>query len=216
MGPACQLGTKEKEKEGGLVYRAESGKGRLGLVQEARLGFSDRLDPRLIGPARFAGSGHGPSAPSHSLSYRLGPAPSTDRRGPLVSEAADPVWQDRIRCGCRAVWPCVCSRPVEGGWGASRTRRRGVGRSVRARRGLGELGRGKAGYRLTEARLGCGLSASAASGGGYKMASGDMRVGAWLAKIAAWQGLVHGNVVASGKAGQVRVEASWCVRPRPL
>ena len=72
MGPACQLGKKEKEKEGGLVYWAESGKGRLGLAQEARLGFSDRLDPRLVGPARFAGSGHGPSAPSHSLSYRLG------------------------------------------------------------------------------------------------------------------------------------------------
>ena len=72
MGPACQLGKKEKEKEGGLVYWAESRKGRLGLAQEARLGFSDRLDPRLVGPARIAGSGHGPSAPSHSLSYRLG------------------------------------------------------------------------------------------------------------------------------------------------
>ena len=71
MGPACQLGKKEKGS-GGLVYWAERGKGRLGLAQEARLGFSDRLDPRLVGPARFARSGHGPSAPSHSLSYRLG------------------------------------------------------------------------------------------------------------------------------------------------
>ena len=80
MGPACQLGKKEKEKEGGLVYWAERGKGRLGLAQEARLGFSDRLDPRLVGPARFAGSGHGPLAPSHSLSYRLGG--ETRARGP--------------------------------------------------------------------------------------------------------------------------------------
>ena len=82
--------------------------------------------------------------------------------------------------------------------------------------GLARWRQGKAGYRLTEARLGCGLSASAASGGGYKTASGDTRAGAWLAKTAAWQGLVHGKVVASGKAGQVRVEASWCARPQPL
>ena len=42
--------------------------------------------------------------------------------------------------------------------------------------GLARWRRGKAGYRLTEARLGCGLSASTASGGGYKAASGDTRV----------------------------------------
>ena len=72
---------KRKKGSGGLVYWAERGKGRLGLAQEARLGFSDRLDPRLVGPARFAGSGHGPSAPSHSLSYRLGGETRTrDRR----------------------------------------------------------------------------------------------------------------------------------------
>ena len=49
------------------------------------------------------------------------------------------MWQDRIRCGCRAVWPCVCLRPAKGGWGASRTQRRGVGRGVRTQRGLGEV-----------------------------------------------------------------------------
>ena len=72
--------------------------------------------------------------------------------------------------------------------------------SVRSE-GLARWWRGKARYRLTEARLSYGLSASTASGGGYKTASGDTRAGAWLAKTAAWQGLVHGKVVASGKAG---------------
>ena len=67
--------------------------------------------------------------------------------------------------------------------------------------GLARWWRGKAGYRLTEARLGCGLSASTASGRGYKTASGDTRASAWLANTAAWQGMVHGKVVASGKAG---------------
>jgi len=152
VGPACQLG-KKKKGSGGLVYWAKRGK------RPARVG--PRSSARLLGPAQFAELGHGPSVAAHSLSSRLGPrggsAPSTDRQGPPVSEAADLVWQDRIRCGCRAVWPCVCLRPAKGGWGALRTRRRGVGRGVRARRGLGEVAarQGQAGLGKGSRRVSC-------------------------------------------------------------
>ena len=96
MGPACQLGKNEKGS-GGLVYWAERGKGRLGLAQEARLGFSDQLGPRLVGPARFAGSGHGPTATSHSLSL-IGWARGAVQCLPLTS-GARPSVRRRIQCG---------------------------------------------------------------------------------------------------------------------
>ena len=78
--PHVSWAKRKKKKKVAWFTGLKAEKGRLVLAQEAWLGFSDRLDPRLVGPAQFAGSGHSPSAPSHSLSYRLGG--ETRARGP--------------------------------------------------------------------------------------------------------------------------------------